>query len=221
MKKIISLLLIISLSIGAFTFSVNANTFINANNGKVVYITSITDIVKNWFSGTKKAVDDINNAKDNQTELNKKIRELFDKQVVKDALDGKTIREVLEKEVGSLTATEKKNIKNIAADISFDKSNFENDEKTFLWIEDTLKIVVKALVDRGEVTEESVAEYKNMLQLIGVNISDIKIEKGMSDADIEKLCIALVDTANKVANPTMLKLLGIDLKNINLHEQIK
>ena len=38
----------------------------------------------------------------------------------------------------------------------------------------------------------------------------------MSDADIEKLSIAFVDILDKISNPTILKILGIDLSDPNI-----
>lgn len=149
----------------------------------------------------------------NKDELTEKIERIFQKDVIKEALDGKQISEVLKDAFAKLPNDSKKYIQQNYPEIPLDLSNFSNDEKTYHWLSIVVKAVIKNAINKGELSQEFIDEYKNYLSVLGISVPNIEIKKGMSDDEIEKLSLTFVDIIEKLANPTILKLLGIDLKN--------
>jgi hypothetical protein len=156
----------------------------------------------------------------NNDELSEKIEKIFQKDVIKENLDGKKISEVLKDAFTKLPEDSKKYIQKNYPEIPLDESYFSSDEKTYRWLSIVVKSAIKNSINKGELTQDFIDEYKNYLSVLGVSVPNIEIKKWMSDDDIEKLSLTLVDIIDKLANPTILKLLGIDLKNIDSLETI-
>lgn len=201
-----------------------AKTNINSNQANKIENDNIIGNLLNNALNNLLNKDDTNVNKsevNNETELNKKLKELADKKVIKEILNNEPVKDVLKKKINGLTQAEKNYAKDNYKGLSFDLSNFDTDEKAFSWLEDAFKIVIKDSINKEILMQETIDEYKMLLKIIGIKVDDIKIEKGMSDEDIEKLCIAIVDTMNKIANKTMLKLIGLDLDNPNIMKEIR
>ena len=106
-------------------------------------------------------------------------------------------------------------------ELSLENSTFENDETTYKWLTSSLKIVIKNLIDSGEITQEQVDSYKGYTKILGITFPEVEIKKGMSDDDIEKLCLAFLDIADKFTEPETLKIIGVDIENPQTIEKIK
>lgn len=193
MKKIIAIVLIAALSIGSFACANSANASTASNNSSTV----------------------------NNSELITKLKKILQKDVVKTALDGKTISQVVSESVANMTEAEKNDAIKKFTEISFDASNFSSDEKTYEWLTKSMKIAIKNMIDSGELTQEYVDNYKGYLKLLGIAIPDVEIKKDMPDGDIEKVTSAFLDVADKFTEPEVLKLMGIDLNDPKTIEEIK
>lgn len=210
------------------TLLLTAKTNVNSNQTNKIennnIIGSLLNNALNNLLNKDDAKEDSNADKsevNNETELNKKLKELADKKVIKEILNNEPVKDVLKKKISGLTQAEKNYAKDNYKGLSFDLSNFDTDEKAFSWLEDAFKIIIKDSVNKEILMQETIDEYKILLKIIGIKVDDIKIEKGMSDEDIETLCIAIIDTMNKIANKTMLKLVGLDLDNPDIMKEIR
>ncbi len=193
MKRLVSKILIICLSLSSLACS----NVVNASSTQLsTQLSNSDELIK-------------------KDELTKKIENLFKKDVFKPVLNGKSISQLLSEELSKMSEEDKKYIENQYPQISLDKSNFENDEKTYVWLSKIVRILLKDSIDNGYLTQKQIDEYKGYLSFLGIKISDVEIKKEMSDADIEKLSIAFVDILDKISNPTILKILGIDLSDSN------
>ena len=194
MKRLVSIILIICLSLSSLACS----NVVNANSTQQSTQSSNSDeLIK-------------------KDELTKKIENLFKKDVFKPVLNGNSISQLLSEELSKMSDEDKKYLENQYPQISLDNSNFENDEKTYVWLSKIVRILLKYSIDNGYLTQKQIDEYKGYLSFLGIKISDVEIKKEMSDADIEKLSIAFVDILDKISNPTILKILGIDLSDPNI-----
>ena len=189
MKRLVSIILIICLSLSSLACS----NVVNANS---------TQLSTQSYNSDELIKKD---------ELTKKIENLF-----KPVLNGKSISQLLSEELSKMSDEDKKYLENQYPQISLDNSNFENDEKTYVWLSKIVRILLKYSIDNGYLTQKQIDEYKGYLSFLGIKISDVEIKKEMSDADIEKLSIAFVDILDKISNPTILKILGIDLSDPNI-----
>ena len=81
--------------------------------------------------------------------------------------------------------------------------------------------MIKDSIEKGNLTQDMVNEYKGYLTLMGVSLPNVEIKKGMADEDIEKLSHAFVDVADRVTEPAVLKLMGVDLNDPETLENLK
>lgn len=218
MKKFLKIILTIILSTMCFACvnNVNANQASNETNA-----TETSDkIVENTGKNDENQNADL--AEENV--LNTKIKNLCNKEIVKKSYDGKNISSQMKDTINGLSDAEKENFKKAFPTISLDESNFENDEKTYVWISDTLKTILKDSINNGKITQQQIddilAENQVYLTLMGISIPNIKIEPGISDENVEKLAITLVDIADRVMDPMVLKLIGINAENVNIPETL-
>ena len=56
---------------------------------------------------------------------------------------------------------------------------------------------------------------------MGIKLPNITIEPGLSDKDINDLCLTAVQIADKFSDPTIFKLIGIDLEKPDALENLK
>lgn len=194
MKKILAIVLIATLSMSSFACANNANASTTSANASTAQTNS---------------------------ELIGKLKKIFQKDVIKTALDGKTISQIVSESVANMTEAEKGDAIKKFPEISFDTSNFSNDEKTYEWLTKSLKIAIKNMINSGELTQEYIDNYKGYLKLLGITIPDVEIKKDMPDDDIEKVTSAFLDVADKFTEPEVLKLMGIDLNDPETIEEIK
>ena len=191
MKKIWAIVITISLSIGIFACANNAN--VNASGN------------------TSTAIGNV--AEKKEDEMISQIKMLLQKDVFKSLLNGKTISEAISDEIKNMTEEAKTNVTERIPGISLDLKNFENDAKTYDWIKDTIKKAIKESIEKGELNQEVINNYKRPLKLLGITIPDVEIKEGMSDSEIEKFCMAFLDVVDKFTEPAVLKILGVDVNN--------
>lgn len=219
MKNFIALLLVVTMALTSFSCSNTTNTSQTSNN-KTQETSNISETTINANESTSKT-NETTESSTNDAELVSKIKKLCNKEVVKTALNGKTIIQLVSEEINKLTEEEKKDATKNYPEMSFDQSNFANDEKTYIWLSKGLKVMIKDSIERGELTQSMVNEYKGYLTLMGVSLPNVEIKKGMTDADIEKLSLAFVDVADRVTEPAVLKLMGVDLNDPETLENLK
>lgn len=214
MKKLLKIIFTIFLSTMCFACvnNVNANQTSNKENS--------AETSANIVENTENNSENQNTALVEENILTTKIKNLCNKDIIKKSYDGKNISSQMKDTITGLSDNEKENFKKVFPSISLDESNFENDEKTYVWLSDTLKTILKTSIDNGNLTQEKideiVANNQIYLTLMGISIPDVKIEPGISDENVEKLAITLVDIADRVMNPAILKLIGIDIYSINI-----
>lgn len=210
MKNIIALLLVGTMALTSFSCANTTNTSQTYNN-KTQETSNINQTSTNSNEATTKT-NETEKANTNEDELISKIKKVCQKEVVQVALKGKTISQAVGEEIKNMSEEAKKEVENYP-ELSLDASNFENDEKTYLWLSKALKIIIKDAIENERLTQEQVDEYKLYLTLMGIKLPEAQIKKGMSDADIEKLCLALADVADKITEPAILKLMGVDIND--------
>ena len=149
----------------------------------------------------------------NQNELSLKLKKIFEKDVVKKIMDGKKINDLVKDAYDKMSADDREKALEQIPGISLDPKYFATEDSTYAWIAEAAKSRVKHAIDNGELTQEQIDQAKGMLVLMGISLPDIKVEKGISDDDITKLCDAFLDVADRVTNPETLKLLGIDIND--------
>ena len=209
MKKTLTILLIATLSIGTFACSSTTSTETTTATKTSTETTAKTD--------TETKESSTNTA----SELTTKIETIFQKDTIKTILKGKSISEVLKETFTNISKEELDlAIKNYPQ-LSFDVSNFANDESTYNWLANALKIVLKDAIDKKQITQEQINDVKGYLTLMGIKLPNITIEPGLSDKDINDLCLTAVQIADKFTDPTILKLIGIDLEKPDALENLK
>ena len=219
MKNFIALLLVVTMALTSFSCSNTTNTSQTSNN-KTQETSNISETTINANESTSKT-NETTESSTNDTELVSKIKKLCNKEVVKTALNGKTISQLISEEINKLTEEEKKDATKNYPEMSFDQSNFANDEKTYIWLSKALKVIIKDSIEKGNLTQDMVNEYKGYLTLMGVSLPNVEIKKGMADEDIEKLSLAFIDVADRVTEPAVLKLMGVDLNDPETLENLK
>ena len=209
MKKTLAILLVATLSIGTIACSNSASTK-TTKTAK----TSAETTVKTG-SETKESSANIAN------ELSKKIEALCQKDIFNTILEGKSVSEALRESFTNISKEELDlAIKNYPQ-LSFDVSNFANDESTYNWLANALKTVLKDAIDKKQITQEQINDVKGYLTLMGIKLPNITIEPGLSDKGINDLCLTAVQIADKFTDPTILKLIGIDLEKPDALENLK
>ena len=175
----------------------------------------------NIFSAIKQlnANNKDENLKKREDELTSKIKNLCEKEIIKSALQGKKLNKFVKDRIDGLTNEERKNIERNVPGLSLDESNFESDTETYKWLAFALKGALKYYTNNGTITQYQFDQFiknnKIYMTLLGLEVPDIEIKKGMSDSEIENLAILIVDAVNKVTDPIIFKILGIDLNNLS------
>ena len=209
MKKTLAILLVVTLSIGTIACSNSAST------ETIKTAKTSTETTVKTGSETKESSANIAN------ELSKKIEALCQKDIFNTILEGKSVSEALRESFSNISKGELDlAIKNYPQ-LSFDVSNFANDESTYNWLANALKTVLKDAIDKKQITQEQINDVKGYLTLMGIKLPNITIEPGLSDKDINDLCLTAVQIADKFSDPTMLKLIGIDLEKPDALENLK
>lgn len=218
MKKITILVLVATLSLTTFA-CIN-----NVNASQASTTTNESETTTNIVENTDKNSEKEDNAKAEESLLTTKIKNLCNKEIVKKSANGKSISSQMKDTISELSSNERDTFKKTFPEISLDEANFENDEKTYIWLSDTLKTILKTSINNGNITQEKVddivTENKVYLTLMGISIPNVKIEPGISDENVEKLAITLVDIADRVMDPMVLKLIGADTDNLNVFEMM-
>ncbi len=209
MKKTLAILLVVTLSIGTIACSNSAST------ETIKTAKTSTETTVKTGSETKESSANIAN------ELSKKIEALCQKDIFNTILEGKSVSEALRESFSNISKEELDlAIKNYPQ-LSFDVSNFANDESTYNWLANALKTVLKDAIDKKQITQEQINDVKGYLTLMGIKLPNITIEPGLSDKDINDLCLTAVQIADKFSDPTILKLIGIDLEKPDALENLK
>lgn len=209
MKKTLAILLVVTLSIGTIACSNSAST------ETIKTAKTSTETTVKTGSETKESSANIAN------ELSKKIEALCQKDIFNTILEGKSVSEALRESFSNISKEELDlAIKNYPQ-LSFDVSNFANDKSTYNWLANALKTVLKDAIDKKQITQEQINDVKSYLTLMGIKLPNITIEPGLSDKDINDLCLTAVQIADKFSDPTILKLIGIDLEKPDALENLK
>lgn len=157
-----------------------------------------------------------------QSELSQKIESFFDKNNVKKILDDKKISEVLSDMMEKASHREIEIFENKLKEygIILDKKIFEDAGKTYNWLAEVINMFVKKAIKTGELTTEQLKKL-SFLKFFGITIPDIDIKEAMSDEEIEKLSIAVVEFVDKISESKALNLFGIRLEDPELFDKIK
>ena len=155
-----------------------------------------------------------------QSALSQKLKKICEKDIVKKLLDGKKISDLVKDSIDKMSSTDRENALEQMPGISFDPKYFATEDSTYAWITEAAKSSIKYAIDNGQLTQEQIDQAKGMLALMGISLPDIKVEKGITEADISKLCDSFLDVADRITNPETLKLLGIDINDPSTFDNI-
>ena len=197
-KHILSIIMVLTLSINAIACS--SQTVSASDNNK----TSTTTTTKT------------------NTKLTENIKNLLEKDVIKSLMGDKTIHEVFQDAIneGQLKELEeylKKTLNN--ANLSID--NFTTDEATYEWISNTVTALLKNALTNGLIKKEDIDELNKGIGFLGINKISIDFSKdNYTTEDVEKVALDIVDILDKVMNPFIMKLAGIDLTDPKFFENL-
>lgn len=200
-SKLYLVLTIISLSINICACNVNANVLTKSENSETI--------------------ENGNNVLA-QSELTTSLKKLLEKKAIKSLLSDKTISEVFKEGInnGSLKSLSEM-LNNILPEIKMSVENFKTDEDTYNWLSNVITKVLKATLNKGDITEADIDSINQAIGILGVNKISLPKKTGdFDDKDAEKFALQFVPILEKVLDPTILKLLGIDLEDPKLFENL-
>ena len=166
-------------------------------------------------------VDSSENTTVVQSTLAKKLKDLLDNDIFTAVFDYKKINEVIKDAISNISEEEKEEVKNLYPEVSLDLSNFDTEYSTYNWLAKYICISLKEDIESDLLTQESIDKILGIIKLLGQDTGDIKIKKGLTDAEIEAIAEKIVDLLASVVNSNMLDMLGVDLSDPNTVKEIK
>lgn len=166
-------------------------------------------------------VDSSENTTVVQSTLAKKLKDLLDNDIFTAVFDYKKINEVIKDAISNISEEEKEEVKKLYPEVSLDLSNFDTEYSTYNWLAKYICISLKEEIERDLLTQERIDKIIGTIKLLGQDTGDIKIKKGLTDAEIEAIAEKIVDLLASVVNSNMLDMLGVDLSDPNTVKEIK
>lgn len=164
-------------------------------------------------SASNKSTTKTITATQNNTKLTKGIKNLLEKDVIKSLMGNKTIHEVFQNAINEEQLKElEEYLKKTFNDINLSVENFATDEATYEWIANTVTAVLKMALTNGLIKQKDIDQLNQSVGLLGINKINIDFSKdNYTKEDTEKIALDFVAMLDKVLNPFIMKLAGIDL----------
>lgn len=163
---------------------------------------SYAGILDGLFSKETAATNQVADAEDSLVGLPAKLRDLGKKDSIKKFfyIEDESVGEYFRKSLESMTEDARKNLESMYPNIFKDGIKLDSVEEIYKALSDFIKNEVKFAIDHDEITNESINQAKLPLAVFGINIPEINVEHGMSDEDLEKLCLAFADALDKISD---------------------
>ena len=197
-------------------------------NKHIISIIVILALSINSFACTSQTVSASNNntTKTTATQSNPKliegIKNLIKKDVIKSLMDNKSIHEIFQDAINEGQLKDLENyLKKNFSDISLSIENFTTDEATYQWISDTITAILENALSNKLIRQEDIDQLNQAIGMLGINKINIDFSKdNYTKDDAEKVALDFVSLLDKVLNPFIMKLAGIDLTDPKFFENL-
>ena len=197
-------------------------------NKHIISIIVILALSINSFACTSQTVSASNNntTKTTATQSNSKliegIKNLIKKDVIKSLMGNKSIHEIFQDAINEGQLKDLENyLKKNFNDISLSIENFTTDEATYQWISDTITAILENALSNKLIRQENIDQLNQAIGMLGINKINIDFSKdNYTKDDAEKVALDFVSLLDKVLNPFIMKLAGIDLTDPKIFENL-
>ena len=197
-------------------------------NKHIISIIVILALSINSFACTSQTVSASNNntTKTTATQSNSKliegIKNLIKKDVIKSLMGDKSIHEIFQDAINEGQLKDLENyLKKNFNDISLSIENFTTDEATYQWISDTITAILENALSNKLIRQENIDQLNQAIGMLGINKINIDFSKdNYTKDDAEKVALDFVSLLDKVLNPFIMKLAGIDLTDPKFFENL-
>ena len=197
-------------------------------NKHIISIIVILALSINSFACTSQTVSASNNntTKTTATQSNSKliegIKNLIKKDVIKSLMGNKSIHEIFQDAINEGQLKDLENyLKKNFNDISLSIENFTTDEATYQWISDTITAILENALSNKLIRQEDIDQLNQAIGMLGINKINIDFSKdNYTKDDVEKVALDFVSLLDKVLNPFIMKLAGIDLTDPKFFENL-
>ena len=197
-------------------------------NKHIISIIVILALSINSFACTSQTVSASNNntTKTTATQSNSKliegIKNLIKKDVIKSLMGDKSIHEIFQDAINEGQLKDLENyLKKNFNDISLSIENFTTDEATYQWISDTTTTILENALSNKLIRQEDIDQLNQAIGMLGINKINIDFSKdNYTNDDVEKVALDFVSLLDKVLNPFIMKLAGIDLTDPKFFENL-
>ena len=197
-------------------------------NKHIISIIVILALSINSFACTSQTVSASNNntTKTTATQSNSKliegIKNLIKKDVIKSLMGNKSIHEIFQDAINEGQLKDLENyLKKNFNDISLSIENFTTDEATYQWISDTTTTILENALSNKLIRQEDIDQLNQAIGMLGINKINIDFSKdNYTKDDAEKVALDFVSLLDKVLNPFIMKLAGIDLTDPKFFENL-
>lgn len=197
-------------------------------NKHIISIIVILALSINSFACTSQTVSASNNntTKTTATQSNSKliegIKNLIKKDVIKSLMGNKSIHEIFQDAINEGQLKDLENyLKKNFNDISLSIENFTTDEATYQWISDTITAILENALSNKLIRQENIDQLNQAIGMLGINKINIDFSKdNYTKDDAEKVALDFVSLLDKVLNPFIMKLAGIDLTDPKFFENL-
>ena len=197
-------------------------------NKHIISIIVILALSINSFACTSQTVSASNNntTKTTATQSNSKliegIKNLIKKDVIKSLMGNKSIHEIFQDAINEGQLKDLENyLKKNFNDISLSIENFTTDEATYQWISDTITAILENALSNKLIRQENIDQLNQAIGMLGINKINIDFSKdNYTKDDVEKVALDFVSLLDKVLNPFIMKLAGIDLTDPKFFENL-
>ena len=151
----------------------------------------------------------------NNSNLEKGINELLEKDFIKSLMDNQSIHEIFADSLNNgILKNLGKDINKSLADISIDIDNFKTNESTYKWLSNAIISVLKNAINKGIIKQSDIDSLNSAIGILGIKKISIDLtKKNYTNEEIEKTALELLPVLDRLLNPFLLKLIGIDLKS--------
>lgn len=126
------------------------------------------------------------------------VKKICEKETTKEFLKGKSAIDEIRNLANQLPEIDKKNAIAMIPGLTFDESNFSNDESKYSWVTNFFKFILKDAIQKGNLTQEGLNQIKLPLAMMGVNIPNFNIDKNMSNEDFDASFNDFVEFMDKI-----------------------
>lgn len=200
-KQFLSIMIIVAISINCFACTSQVVSANSTNNSTTV------------------ATD---NAEKADPKLTEAIKKLIQKDVIKSLMGDKTIHEIFKEAIDNGQVKEiEEYLKKTFKDINISSENFTTDESTYEWLSNAITIILKDILTNKVIKEEDIEQLNQGIGFLGIDKINIDFSKdNYTKEDAEKVALEFATILDKVLNPFILKLAGIDLSDPKFIEDL-